>query len=295
VAYAYRVVDTIEIGATIDDMTLLPNTTTAYAISGTFGRLLVFDTQTGSVRTAAEFLGGPTGICALRNGAFVYVSCSNTSDVLAVRTFDDTIVARVRVSIPDDGGVAAAIDDSKVYAASLGARICVIRTVDNLVVDSIYPGHPPRRLAVSPDGQHLYVSTGTNNVLAIRLSDYSVVATVPVGEDPVGMAVSPDGKRVYVANRNSNSVSVIRTEDNVVEATITSVGRWVDYLSLSPDGRYLYASGESLWVIRTSDFSLVPLAVEFGYTAASLVTPDGCVYVYGRIPSGHDAIYKLGF
>ncbi len=84
-------------------------------------------------------------------------------------------------------------------------------------------GTQSRGLAVTPDGNFVYVANLDNsNVSVIRASDNMVVGTVTVEAEPHGVAVTPDGDFVYVTNANSDTVSVIRTSDNMVVDTVNA-------------------------------------------------------------------------
>src|SRR5439155_885281 len=81
---------------------------------------------------------------------------------------------------------------------------------------TVFADHDPSGVAVSPDGQSVYV---TNFHLQANgtLAQYDVgaggkltpksPAMVAAGIAPEGVAVSPDGQSVYVANNDSNTVS----------------------------------------------------------------------------------------
>lgn len=99
----------------------------------------------------------------------------------------------------------------------------------------------PFGVAITPDGSHLYVSSGGSDIVtAINLPHlqryvhtqhgpivynlaagaHYVVARIPVGKDPRGMAVSADGRRLLVANRLDDTISVIDTPTSKVVTTI---------------------------------------------------------------------------
>ena len=48
---------------------------------------------------------------------------------------------------------------------------------------------------------------------------------MPVGTDPAGVAFTAHGDTAYVTNHEGNSISLIRTSDNTVVQTVSSVGR----------------------------------------------------------------------
>lgn len=59
-------------------------------------------------------------------------------------------------------------------------------------------------LALSPDGQWLYVVAGQENKLAIvSTASQQKVAEIFTGADAYGLALSPDGKIAYVTNRGT--------------------------------------------------------------------------------------------
>jgi len=89
-------------------------------------------------------------------------------------------------------------------------------------------GFSPAGLAVSSDGNLLYVAIdGTNQVAVVSTqtgaATFNVGAGptfVNVGAGPFGVAINPRGTRVYVGNALSASVSVIDTATNAVITTV---------------------------------------------------------------------------
>jgi YVTN family beta-propeller protein len=92
------------------------------------------------------------------------------------------------------------------------------------------PGDTPKPVgvAVSPDGETVYVAMGRANAVAvIDAGTRRVKRTIPVGRRPWGIIVSLDGRYVYTANGLSNDVSVIDTRTGRVGATIAvGAGPW---------------------------------------------------------------------
>ena len=141
-------------------------------------------------------------------------------------------VGSVAVGLAPEG-VAVHPDGMLVYVANSGDRtVSVVETVFNRVVGVIalneFGGAPqdpqliPRGVAVSPDGNRLYVTDGGGNRLFVidTTANHAIVGIVPVGQRPFGVAVSPDSRRVYVANQIDNTVSIIDGRSNAVIATI---------------------------------------------------------------------------
>ena len=92
----------------------------------------------------------------------------------------------------------------------------MIDTSTNTVTD-IIPVGSPSGMAVSPDGELLYVTNfTTDTVSVIDTATNAVVNTIAVGRSPASLAVSPDGTHLYVVNFEGNTVSVIDTATNTV-------------------------------------------------------------------------------
>ena len=76
------------------------------------------------------------------------------------------------------------------------------------------PGNHPLNMAVSPDGDHLYVATrASNTVNAYNINGngtLTAIAGQPYatgGTNGKGIAITPDGKHVYVSNNLSDNIS----------------------------------------------------------------------------------------
>lgn len=118
-------------------------------------------------------------------------------------------------------------------------------------------------IAVSPDGDHVYVSGEDDDCIVIFSRDsgtgfLTYVATLvdPTNIDsPHGIIVSPDGLNVYVAARGDDTLAVYSR--NLVTGLLTFVEKHEDDtfgvdgldnivgLAISPNGATVYAVGES--------------------------------------------------
>ncbi len=172
-------------------------------------------------------------------------------------------------------------------------NISVINSKTNSVITTIPVGGNPEGVAVSPDGNFVYVTNSAfftsdrGGVTVINTNNNSVITTIPVGRNPVGICISPDGSRVYVTNNSSFSpdagtVSIINTTTNIVIAEIT-VGISPSGITISPDGSKVYVTNEnsnSVSVISTTTNSVVATIRVGAYPNGICISPDGnLVYV----------------
>ena len=146
-------------------------------------------------------------------------------------------------------------DERYIFVANSGSergasdnRITVIETATHRVAATIEVATNPLDLALSADGELLYVTHANEKTVSIievatltaRPSRIRVPPAVVRG--PYGVAISPDGARLYVTDIGNNQVLVINT------ARRTTIGR-VNVISeprslvMSADGRRLYVSG----------------------------------------------------
>ena len=142
-------------------------------------------------------------------------------------------------------------------------------------------------LVVSPDGQHLYVtSEGEQSVAVFERNSISGaihftqlrrdgVGGVDGLAEPLSIAISPDGLHVYVAGHGDDSVTLFQRDTATGRLTFIELRRQgvggieglagVRALTLSPDGAYLYALSESaLAVFARNPLSgrLIPVEVQ---------------------------------
>jgi YVTN family beta-propeller protein len=158
----------------------------------------------------------------------------------------------------------------------------------------VEPG--PARVAVSPDGRRLYVTThgyagSLGGVTVIDTATNTVITHIRAGHLPSGVAFTPDGRHVYVtdvyANPNldpGNSVLVIDTATNTVTATIT-VGAGPVGVAIPPDGGRAYIANFKAHTVSVIDTATATVTASIPLEAAPssvAVTPDGR-YAYAPV------------
>jgi YVTN family beta-propeller protein len=138
--------------------------------------------------------------------------------------------------------------------------------------------YSPFNLAVSEDGQYLYVVAEEGNALLVAdVKKRKVKHEIQVGTRPHSVVLSMDGKTAYVSNEWSDNVSVVDLARFEVTDTLIAGG--------GPAGLALSADGQFLYVVNSfsSDISIINLSTgeeQKRLTAGNnpsgvRITPDG--------------------
>ena len=150
----------------------------------------------------------------------------------------------------------------------------VIDTSTNTLVSTITTGNTPQALAVSPNGDRLYVSNlGDGTVTVIDTTTNTVAGNpIDVGGAAPAIAVSPDGNTLYASGfddqTGSGRITVVDLTGNQANQTINTDTPTLTGLSVSPDGTKLYGTGNFL----TSDPAPV---IVIDLTTSETSTLDG--------------------
>ncbi len=142
------------------------------------------------------------------------------------------------------------------------------RSVGHLPGEPMTPGRPqqvglhfPAGIALSPDGDRLYVAENLGDLLAVvDVGSGRVVQRFPAGRYPYGVVVAPDGT-VYVSAWSQSTVAVfVPTEDGLEPDGAIIVGRHPSAMVLSEDGSRLFvasASTDRVAVVDTRERRLI--------------------------------------
>ena len=145
--------------------------------------------------------------------------------------------------------------------------VAIIRPDSNQVIAKIIVGHQPESVALTPDGEYVYVANaadGTVTVLHVNdpawgTFNATIVATLTTGAEPWNIVCSPDGRRVFVANSSQDSVTVINTADQTIVGHINlrqSLANDPDRSRhFQPRGLAVTADNTKLYVTRFLSFT----------------------------------------
>jgi YVTN family beta-propeller protein len=189
------------------------------------GQASAIDPADGRLIGTVDVGGEPEGVNLRPDGGVVYVTSEEDNQVAAIDVNSVKAVATIPVG-PRPRSTAFLPDSSRAYVPAENAgTVTVIDAQKHRVLDTItLQGKElvrPMGTVVSPDGRHLYVTTGRGRHLVIvDTATNQQIAAIEVGARPWGVAVSDDGKFVFTANGTSQDVSIIDVENRTVTAKV---------------------------------------------------------------------------
>jgi YVTN family beta-propeller protein len=180
--------------------------------------------------------GAPQGIAVSPDGTKVYVVNSNKypyykGTISVIDTATNNVTETINIGScpqgiavnPNGTRVYVAIDNPGVYSHTVNVDVTshigavnVIDTATNEVIETVNVESTPKGIAVTPDGNKVYVvNYGSNTTSVINTATNKVDATVPVGEYPTAVGLSPATKPNYTQESNSTSLLnlINRTEN----------------------------------------------------------------------------------
>jgi YVTN family beta-propeller protein len=178
-------------------LALSPNERRLY-VTSTDGRLYVFNTATRVLATSKALGGSLQGLAIDHAGARLFVT-STAGDVWRL---DRGTLRSLRQTTLDCAAqdLALSTDDRELYVACEKGSVVVLdsRTLDQL---DILPVGPAFGLAVTPDGEQLYVASPADGcVTIVELATRKILTRVSVQGTPRRIAFSPSGDQAYVTN-----------------------------------------------------------------------------------------------
>ena len=279
-------------------MTISPDGRRLYATNMQNKSVTVVDTDSEVPVARVKVGRLPADISVSRDGDFVYVSCLDGLYELDTARNTATLLRRYELGpgqtaeAPDQrtlyvgtdegvdvfdtysesvvGKLAAGEDATTLALSPRGSKMFIgdflfgtvseVSTVTGIIKQQVSAQSdlPGVELEASPDGNNLYVLTGSQ-VVKLNVDTFKDTGSAAAGTSPSGMVLSPDGQSLYVGDYRDNNVVVIDTDTMSRVATI-DVGYGPEDVAISPDGRTLYVSVASEKTIQvvSLDQALAP-------------------------------------
>ena len=219
----------------------------------------VFDAINNTLITIIPVVSGqdvtqnPQGIALSPDGQLLYVANNRDGGAVSiVNTNTYQPVASITLNagyIPQ--GVTVNPDGLEAYfafsaASGQNGQVSIYDVSGKGIVESIEVGEGPIGIAVTPDGNTLYVSNELESTVdVIDTRSHAIIWTIPVSAGPTGLAISPDGENVYVACRYSNHVNIISVKSRQVSSSL-SVSPEPLHVTFTPDGEQAYVTHASI-------------------------------------------------
>jgi len=172
---------------------------------------------------------------AALGAALMAVALWHVRPVEANPTFDESYASPVELQFSEDG--------SQLYVLCMQSEeVRVLDARNYALIKKIPVGRVPRGMFLSADGKRLFVTNTWDDTLSvIDTGTLEVSNTWAVGAEPSGVVEDSAGRHLFVANRISNDVAVLNAETGEEEKRLVA-GRGSSYLTLSPDGKRIYAT-----------------------------------------------------
>lgn len=223
----------------------------------------IISTATNSILATLGVGAQPWGVAVSPDGSRVYVAnnSSGTVTVIDNTTTPPTVLTTIG-GVGFVNYVAVHPDGTRAYVtSSTGNTVWELNTASNTITTSVGTGSNPFGVAVTPDGNRLYVVSNSSGVFVYdaTISPPSFITNIGIGGNGIEVAVTPDGTRAYVAQQNFG----VRVVDNSTAPpsllTTVPVSGFPFGVAITPDSVAAYVTNaqSSVFKISTSSNTVV--------------------------------------
>ena len=251
-----------------------------------------------SCRNGGRYL-SPGAMAVDNEHGIIYTALNTDKSISIADISTNQAIEKIKLN-QNPNSVLLSSDGSRLFASSGKDKgtVEIIDLKEKKSTASVCVGHSPQDMALSKNGQYLYVANKfTNDISVIDLAQNSVITSIPVKREPRAICMTPDGKTLAVANFlpiQSSDAPIVAAEITLIDVisntvrsnvTLTNGAQSVSGLTCSPDGKYLYAihliSQFSMpitqldrgWV-NTNALSIIDLEADSVYAAVLLDDVD---------------------
>jgi YVTN family beta-propeller protein len=221
-----RLLRTLPSGADPEAFDISEDGKTLYVSNEDTGELTVLDLAAGVIKKKIPVGKEPEGVTLRPDGKVVYVTSEQEGALTVIDTATLAVTGTITVGQRPRAVVFAADGNTAFVSNELARSVSVIDARKNEVKASIMipddaagVRQRPMGLALSPDAQRLYVTTGRGGaIVVIDAVKWTVVQRIEsVGARPWGIGMSHDGRRLFTANGTSDDVSIVNFSTAKVE------------------------------------------------------------------------------
>src|SRR5207245_928464 len=275
-----QIITRIPVGNGPVRIAMSPDGLKAYVSNGQAGTVSVLDTValTATATIQLDPNSRPQQSAVTPDGGRLFLIHQLSPYVTVIDTASNLVITDVFIGGHQAKDILFTLDGHFAYVANYSqGAVNVIDTASDQVT-TIPTGAGPRRLAISPAGDSVFVTNnGADSVSAIDTQTQQVIATIPVGHKPRGIAITPSGDAIYVGNVQSGTVSIIDSSTlTVIDTVPVGTKQWE--VIVTEDGTLAFVSSSvagDVSVIDTATREVIKTLVTGSGSFFSAINPDG--------------------
>ncbi|MCD6047684.1 MAG: collagen triple helix repeat domain protein [Gammaproteobacteria bacterium] len=202
----------------LNQVAVTPNGNQIYV--STFGSGLYAIAHQGNNYSVSKLLTGfveSEGVETSPDGAYAYVTDYGNGSFSVINTSTNTVIKTLSDSVGNcqfyaPATIAVSPDNHTIYVGNQGDYLTVIQNSNgqfSCAASTINFGGQVFGMAVSPNGQYLYVIVAGNSINVINTQTRSVVDTYALSNlSALGVAISPDGHKLFISNLSGSAYMV---------------------------------------------------------------------------------------
>lgn len=202
--FSNQISETVDIGGQPQGI-VRSNTEKLYIARNSKQDVLVYSLQTNCIIDSIPLPGGPTAMAIDMLHKEVYACLFSENLITVIDIEGDTSIAHISISGKPWEVVFSSSYD-RAYVSELDNNsIGVIETSSHTLLDEISPSGlmHPKGMAITDNGEYLFVTCSSNKVLVINTFDYSVEWSFVLWLYPFFAIFTPSDDRIYVVCTDS--------------------------------------------------------------------------------------------
>ncbi|MBP9841860.1 MAG: hypothetical protein KBC64_05490 [Simkaniaceae bacterium] len=165
------------------DVKVRPDGKVIYVTNSGNGTISIIDAPTHTIVGTITGFQTPIGLTFTVEGNYAYIADTSHNAIYVLRTADNHIVDII-LGFSGPSYIAVTPDETYAFVSNIdNDMISVLRVSDHKIVHKLSIPNP-KSLAVTQDGEFLYVGGGVETVFKVRISDYAIVAAIPNFKNP---------------------------------------------------------------------------------------------------------------
>lgn len=179
----------------VQDVKANPQNQFVYVTNAGNNTVSVIDRNQGAIVATIHGFNTPLGITINQEGTLAFVTNAHGDSLSIVSLVENSIIETIQ-GLTDPKYIAVSPQGTAVYVASFGDNSIKILSLDQAsgfpfgeLIGSI-PVFQPAAIAITPDGEYLYASSGSSTVVKIRLADKVIINTTNGFQNPTNLAVA---------------------------------------------------------------------------------------------------------